>query len=1020
MFFEGVRMRLRNAQKSGSGMNKALAVWCWAGMAAAVAAGAQTPTTPAPVTAGTTSQTGATSGATRVHGTITDPDGELIPGATIVLTPSRGGAVRVKSGSDGTYATTVAAGTYNVLVTMQGFSSYAASGVKIGGGSSITLDAKLQIGEQTVVVNVEAEGVALSVDPESNASSTVLKGDDLNALSDDPDELQSELQALAGPAAGPNGGQIYVDGFTGGQLPPKSSIREIRINQNPFSAQYDRLGYGRIEVFTKPGTDKLHGNFQINGNPSQFDTGLPPNSANTVQPGYHTIFMFGSITGPINKNMSYNLGGSHRDIEQNAYTYTPGIYASSVANANNGIICAPGQAGCTVYSAATDPNSVARLFTYQPQVRTDINPRLDMALGSKNVMTVRYQFVENDQTNQGIGNYSLPTAGYNSSSQSNILQLSDTQTYSSKLINESRFEYEREHTHSNAFNNSPTISVSGAFTGGGASLQNASDHQDHFEVQNYTSIQMKKNFIRLGGRLRSTREAESTSTGTNGAFTYASIADYAANNPRQFSITQINTPSFKYTMADLGIYAETDWKPLNNLTISYGFRYETQNYIADHHDIAPRVSFAYGLGTKKGSPLVVIRGGFGIFYDRYQGAQILNTIRENGTNETIYTVSNGAGGNKIPAGCVPFSGTYNYATCTAGLSAASQQTYTRAANLRTPYTEQFAVGIDKGIGKIGTVSANYIHSLGVHQLASQNIGYNFTIPVSSAASYQYFSEGEFHQDQLSINGRVQVSKYLSLSGFYSMAFATGDTSGAGSFLSQPGNLHADYGRTSFDTRSRGLVFGSVTLPHFIQFSPFLTTQSGNPYNILSGNDDNLDTIFNDRPYLLNGGTPATGSVTKTIAGCGTFTNIAVAGATRAPINDCTGPALFALNFRLTKTWGFGEMRNAAAGRNGGGGGGRNQGGGFGAPGGGGPGGGGGGRGGGPGGPGGGGGGTNTGRRYNFGLGLQAQNVFGNNDLAAPNGTLTSPNFGQSTQLAGGPYTTSNATRRFSLQASFSF
>ena len=143
--------------------------------------------------------------------------------------------MRVKSGSDGTYATTVAAGTYNVLVTMQGFSSYAASGVKIAGGSSITLDAKLQIGSQTVVVNVEAEGVQLSVDPESNASSTVLKGDDLNALSDDPDELQSELQALAGPAAGPNGGQIYVDGFTGGQLPPKSSIREIRINQNPFS-----------------------------------------------------------------------------------------------------------------------------------------------------------------------------------------------------------------------------------------------------------------------------------------------------------------------------------------------------------------------------------------------------------------------------------------------------------------------------------------------------------------------------------------------------------------------------------------------------------------------------------------------------------------------------------------------------------------------------------------------------------------------------------------------------------------
>ena len=93
----------------------------------------------------------------------------------------------------------------------------------------------------------------------------MIKGKDLDALSDDPDELQSELTALAGPSAGPNGGQIYIDGFTGGQLPPKSSIREIRINQNPFSAQYDKLGYGRIEILTKPGTDKFHGIVMMNG-----------------------------------------------------------------------------------------------------------------------------------------------------------------------------------------------------------------------------------------------------------------------------------------------------------------------------------------------------------------------------------------------------------------------------------------------------------------------------------------------------------------------------------------------------------------------------------------------------------------------------------------------------------------------------------------------------------------------------------------------------------------------------------
>src|SRR5213075_3338546 len=96
-------------------------------------------------------------------------------------------------------------------------------------------------------------------DSSNNASAVVLRGADLDALSDNPNDLAADLQALAGPAAGPNGGAIFVDGFSGGELPPKNSIREIRINQNPFSAEYDRLGMGRIEILTKPGTDKFHG-----------------------------------------------------------------------------------------------------------------------------------------------------------------------------------------------------------------------------------------------------------------------------------------------------------------------------------------------------------------------------------------------------------------------------------------------------------------------------------------------------------------------------------------------------------------------------------------------------------------------------------------------------------------------------------------------------------------------------------------------------------------------------------------
>ena len=523
--------------------------------------------------------------------------------------------------------------------------------------------------------------------------------------------------------------------------------------------------------------------------------------------------------------------------------------------------------------------------------------------------------------------------------------------------------------------------------------------------------------------MRTTREAQNTGDNTNGSFLYGTADEYIAGTPAQFSITEVNNHKIGDTLADLGMYAETDWKARQNLTVSYGFRYETQNHLGDHHDIAPRVAFNYGLFSGKGAPKTVLRGGFGMFYTRFAQANVLTLEADNGTNETIYTVDNPG------AGCTPGTATAGGGTAAANLIAAcnatpqTQTTYSAATNLRTPYIVQFAVGADQAVGKHGTLSVNYLHSQGDHQFASQNVGYNFASPSASTPTYQYFSEGGFKQNQLIINGRVQTGKAISLFGFYSLNSANGDTSGPGSFPSVPGDLKADYGRTTFDVKSRLFIGGSITLPKLIQFSPFMIAQSGNPYNITTGSDNNLDTIFNDRPYLEASGytspTPvAAGQVSpvQSIAGCGTFAQPGSqsAGAKLVPINYCTGPALFTFNFRLTKTIGFGKSTAVKA-ENGQGGpppGGMPPGGGRGGP----PGGGGGGR----GGPGFGGGGANSGKRYNVAFGVQVQNLFNNEDLATPQGDLASSEFGKSTQLTGGPYTTTNALRRISLQASFQF
>ncbi len=132
-------------------------------------------------------------------------------------------------------------------------------------------------------------------------SATVIKGAALDALPDDPDDLEAALQALAGPSAGPNGGQIYIDGFTGGTLPPKESIREIRINSNPFSAEFDRLGFGRVEVLTKPGSDKFRGQAFFNFNDESLNSRNPfsLNRASSQRRDFG-----GNLSGPIQKGKS--------------------------------------------------------------------------------------------------------------------------------------------------------------------------------------------------------------------------------------------------------------------------------------------------------------------------------------------------------------------------------------------------------------------------------------------------------------------------------------------------------------------------------------------------------------------------------------------------------------------------------------------------------------------------------------------------------------------------------------------
>ena len=255
-----------------------------------------------------------------LHGQVTDPSGAVIPGAAISLTGGTAPAVapiQTQSGADGQYAIRgLAPGSYAISVTASGFAPLTIPNVTLAAGQSKDLKLPLAIAIEQQQVQVESETQSVGISPDQNAGAVVLKGSAIDALSDDPTELQNELQALAGPAAGPNGGQIYIDGFEGGQIPPKADILEIRVNQNPFSAEYDRMGYGRIEIITKPGTQKFLGSVGGFGTDSAFST-ANPFLAGKAQ--LRSIRLFGQYQRPHHQNGFLLLQRLHHHAAESIY-----------------------------------------------------------------------------------------------------------------------------------------------------------------------------------------------------------------------------------------------------------------------------------------------------------------------------------------------------------------------------------------------------------------------------------------------------------------------------------------------------------------------------------------------------------------------------------------------------------------------------------------------------------------------------------------------------------------------------
>src|SRR5262249_43054817 len=426
-------------------------------------------------------------------GQVLDELGGAIVGASVTAIDAAGTEKSVVTNSAGTYTINgLAPGKYTLRVVNAGFAMFENTEVEVTSGKAAQLDVTLKVSIEEQKETVAADTHELSTEPENNAGAVVLKGADLESLPDDPDDLAAALQALAGPSAGPNGGQIFVDGFTGGRLPPRASIREIRINANPFSAEYDRLGFGRIEILTRPRTDRYRGQVSFNFNDDALNARNPfaPD-----RPPIQTRQYGGNFGGPISKHKaSFFIDFEKRDIDDQS------LIVATVLDANNNIV------------------GFNQTFPI-PSRRTTLSPRIDYQINPNNTLVFRYSYAKTSRT-QGVGGFSLPTRAYESSSTENNIQLTETAVINKTIVNETRFQWEHNRNEQDADNSIPTIEVQDAFTGGGSQIGKSHSDENQFELTNNTSFVMRQHSLKVGGRLRYVDLTQFSPQNFGGTFTF--------------------------------------------------------------------------------------------------------------------------------------------------------------------------------------------------------------------------------------------------------------------------------------------------------------------------------------------------------------------------------------------------------------------------------------------------------------------------------------------------------------------
>jgi Carboxypeptidase regulatory-like domain len=773
--------------------------------------------------------------------TIVDETRAVLPGAMVTLTgvdPSNKAEVikpEPTSQQGQVKFENLRPGRYSIAAAFPGFQTRALPDVRIRSGENRQV-LMLPLERLEAAVTVERDRQTAASDRDVTFGS-VMTREQIEALSDDPDELRRQLMDIGGPEA-----KILIDSFEGRELPPKALIKSIRVTRDQFAPEVHHAGEVRIEILTQPGIGPVRGNVRM----GFYDSAMDGKNPLVDQRGPAQSLMYGiGLNGTlINERASFNINFSGQD----SYT-TPILYVATPI----------GQ---------IKTNTPLR----SPADNSFFNGGLDYALTKDQVLRVNFNGSRFSRNNE-FTSYDLIERAYSSENSSFGIYLQQNGPIGRRFVLNTRLAiYGNDSTASSAFE-APTIIVNDSFTSGGAQRRGGT-HSRNYWMNSDLDYVRGIHSMRTGLEIQYARSRTDSDSNYLGTYVFESLEAFEAARPRSYS-RRIGDPRISYTNVQGGLYIQDDIKVRKGLTITGGVRYELQTHVPDALNFAPRAGFTWA--PFKGGK-TTLRGSWGMFYDWLPTATYAQTLQLDGFRQQEVNIINPSYPDPGTPGAAPPTNRYLLAeerdmAYSQRLSAGIAQTISRRINANVLYSYAYRYSLLTGRNLNTPINgvrpdpqfANVVlarpDGRGTQHFVNASVNINLApMPASGPAppggggggaimmpgGGMMMMMGPGGGPAASSGPRFSWRRGLTVSGFYTLGRNYDNTDGAFS-IPPTLSLTDEWGPALFDRRHNGFIAMTSTALRNMTVRLAANGSSAPPLTIRTGFDDNGDLVFNDRP-----------------------------------------------------------------------------------------------------------------------------------------------------------------------------